>query len=605
MMKISGNDVLARSLIAGGTRFAVGRDGGALGPAFASLSAAEGVTAITPLGDIAGSFMAYGNTYYSFVPAVILASTPAEATNALTGVGTAWADKVPVFIITVCPETRLGGSLPGLTHRRTFAPFSKWSETVTSLEDIPRLVGQALREAMSGCHGPVHLDIPGVLLAAEAEFVPEELEDFVTRGLGSREVATITGDPELIRAGLRALMSAQRPLIISGGGVTHAEAWEEMDRLVRLLEVPASTSMAGEGTVYDDNPCYIGGPSYVGGEAFHRAIKRADCVLAVGATLGGLEGFGQPPLWNADIRFIQVDIDPVNICLNIAVDISILGDAREVLRDMLELVESGEVAPNPSHRPWLEHLLAVKKRWRSRVEDEANDAWPIIHQGYLARTIREACEPDTFMMIDGGNTALWAGMFCMNHRPKSAVFPAGMGTLGCGIPAAMGIKAAAPERPLVLIQGDGSFLYNVQELATARRLGMDFVVVIFNDGCWNMIKGAQDMLFGGRRVGAMLGDVDYAAIARGFGCYGRRVEKAADIVPAFREARSSGLPAVVDVLVDPDTFPETLTSFALGEFEGVSVNPLRALGIPRMKLDRRLLNRAKYAINVVLDKDLE
>ncbi len=604
-MDVTGCEMLARSLTVMGVRFVVGRSEGALGPVFEALSTEAGVSAVTPLGDIAGTFMAYSNTFYNFFPAVILASTPAEAANALTGVGTAWGDKVPVFVITVCPETRLRGSLPGLTHRRAFAPFTKWNETVTALDDIPRLVGQAYREAMSGCHGPVHLDVAEALLAETREMAPEELEDFVARGLGPLEVATIEGDPELIRAGLRALLSSERPLIVSGGGVTHAGAWEEMDRLVRALRIPASTSMAGEGTVYGDNPCYIGGPSYGGGEAFHRAVRRADCVLVVGAALGGLEGFGQPPLWNEDIRFIQVDIDPVKICLNIAVEVSILGDAGAVLRSMLELVGSGEVAPNPAHRPWLEHLLEVNRRWRSRVEGEADDSWPVIHPGYLVKAIREVCEPDAFLVVDGGNTALWAAMFGMTHTPKSGLAPAGMGTLGYGIPAAIGIKAAAPERPLLLIHGDGAFLYNVQELATARRLGMDFVVVILNDGCWNMIKGAQDMMFGGRRVGAMLGGADYAAVARGFGCYGRRVEKAEDIAPAFREARASGLPAVLDVLVDPDTFPETLASFALGEFEGVSINPLRMIGIPRMKLDRRLLNRAKYAINIVLDKDLE
>ena len=386
--------------------------------------------------------------------------------------------------------------------------------------------------------------------------------------------------------------------------MVHAQAWKEMDDLVRALEIPASTSMAGEGTVMGDNPFFIGGPSYVGGEAFHRAIKRADCVLTVGTALGGLEGFGQPPFWNPDIRFIQVDIDPINICLNIPVEISILGDAKAVLTRMLEMVESGTVKPNPAHRPWLDHLQEVRRRWRARVEAEANDSWPIIHQGYLARTISRLADPDTFFAIDGGNTALWAGMFCMPHRPHSAVFPAGMGTLGCGIPMAMGIKAADPDRPLVLIQGDGSFLYNVQELETARRLGMAFVVVIFNDGCWNMIKGCQDMFFGGRYVGAILGDIDYAAIARGFGCYGKRVVKAADIEPAFREAQASGLPAILDVVVDPDTFPETLASFAIGEFEGVRFNPLRALGVPKIKIDRRLLSRAKYAINIIMDRDL-
>ncbi len=212
-------------------------------------------------------------------------------------------------------------------------------------------------------------------------------------------------------------------------------------------------------------------------------------------------------------------------------------------------------------------------------------------------------DPGTFFVIDGGNTALWSGMFCMPHLPRSAVFPAGMGTLGCGIPTAIGIKAADPERPLVLLQGDGSFLYNVQELETARRLGMDFVVVIFNDGCWNMIKGAQDMFFGGRYIGAFLGDIDYAAVARGFGCFGRRVTRASDIGPAFREARESGLPAVLDVVVDPDTFPETLASFAVGEFGGVRFSLLRAMGVPKLPLDRRLLNRARYAANILLDRD--
>ena len=603
-MKVTGCDLLARSLAGLGIRFVTGRNKGALGPVFKFLQERDGITAITPLGDIGGSFMAYGNTYVQHIPAVILASTPGEAANSLAGVGTAWGDKVPVFVVTVCPRSRVGGSLPGLTQRRTFAPYTKWSESVNRLDDIPRMVGQAFREAMGGCHGPVHLDIAEPLLEETREMTQQELDDFIAEGLGSLEAGTIDGDPALVLRGLQALLAAERPLIVSGGGVTAALAWEEMDRLVRALEVPATTSMAGDGTVLNDNPFYIGGPSYLGGEAFHRAIRRADCVLVVGAALGGLEGFGRPPLWNADIRFIQVDIDPVRICLNIPVELSILGDAKAVLRQMLELVASGAVKPNPAHRPWLENLLAVKRRWRARIEAEADDSWPVLHPGYVAKVIGQSCDPDTFFVIDGGNCALWAAMFCVSHIPQSALAPVGMGTLGYGIPAAVGIKAAVPERPLVLIHGDGAFLYNIQELETARRLGMDFVVVIIDDGCWNMIKVAQDSMFGGRHVGSMIEGADYAAVARGFGCYGRRVEKAEDIAPAFREAQASGLPAVLDVLVDPDTFPEPIVSFGLADMGGMRPNPLRAVGKPNFKLDRRLLNRAKYIFNILLDKDL-
>lgn len=604
-MKVTGCRLLAQGFIEAGVTFVVGKEEGALGPVFAAMKKAGGVTAITPLGDIAGPFMAYGYTYYRYEPSVVLASTPAEAANAVTGLGTAWADKVPLVVVTVRPAKVAAVPMPGHTQREFFSAFTKWGATVTRWEEIPGVLGQAFREAMRGCHGSVHLDISEEALQDARELSQEELESLVRENLGSLEVPVMQGDPQQVRRGLRMLMEAERPLILSGGGVVHAQAWEEMDRLVRALEVPATTSAAGEGTVFADNPYYIGGPTYVGGEPFHRAIRRADCVLVVGAALGGLEGFGQPPFWNRDIRFVQVDVDPVNICLNIPVEVPILGDAKAVLQQMLSLVEEGEVRPNPAHRAWLEHLHEVNRRWRSRVEGEAHASWPVIHQGYLAKTVKEASPPDVFFVIDGGNTTLWAGTFCMPHRPRSALFPAGMGTLGCGIPVAMGIKAADPARPLVLMQGDGSFLYNVQELENARRLGMAFVVVIFNDGCWNMIKGAQDLFFGARRTGSILGDIDYAAVARGLGCYGRRVARAEDIVPAFREAQEAGVPAVLDVLVDPDTFPESLISFALGEFEGVPVNPLRAVGIPKMKIDRRLLNRAKYAVNILLDRDLK
>lgn len=603
-MKVTGCRLVAECLKKTGIGFVTGREEGALGPAFAAMRKAKGVKGITPLGDIAGPFMAYGYTYYRLVPSVVLASTPAEAANAVTGLGTAWADKVPLMVITARPGKGAASPMPGYTQRELFSAFTKWSATVTQWEEIPGALGQAYREAMRGCHGSVHLDIYENVLREEREISKAELERMVKEGLGSLEVPVVQGDPTQVRKGLRLLMEAERPLILSGGGVVHAQAWEEMDRLVRFLEVPATTSVAGEGTVFGDNPFYIGGPSYVGGEPFHRAIKRADCVLVVGASLGGLEGFGQPPFWNPEIRFVQVDVDPVNICLNIPVEVPILGDARAVLQQMLAMAEEGEVKPNPAHRAWLNHLHEVGRRWRARVEAEANPSWPIIHQGYLARTVKELSPPDVFFVIDGGNTTLWAGTFCMAHRPQGAVFPAGMGTLGCGIPVAVGIKAADPQRPLVLIQGDGSFLYNVQELENARRLGMAFVVIVFNDGCWNMIKGAQDLFFGGRRTGGVLGDVDYAAVARGLGCYGRRVSRSGDIAAAFREAQESGVPAVLDVLVDPDTFPESLVSFALGEFEGVPINPLRAVGIPKMKIDRRLISRAKYAVNILLDRDL-
>ncbi len=603
-MELKGYGLLAEALYRAGVRFVVGRDSDGLGPCFSDMKRREGVIALTPKGDISGAFMAYGNTYYRHYPAVVLASTPADMVNSLAGMGTAWGDKIPIFIITLKKERVTGFALPGDAQRVFLRPFCKWSGEIRKAVDIPRVVGQGFREAGRGCHGPIHLDVDEDALRETVGLPAERVGEFVDRGLGDLEFRVVEGDERLIEKALKLLRAAERPLLLAGGGVVHAQAWEEMDALVRALEIPATTSMAGEGCVYGDNPFFIGGPSYVGGESFHRAVRRADVVMAVGASLGGLEGFGRPPFWNPDIRFIQVEVDPARVALNVPVEVAILGDAKAVLAKMLEMVKAGAYKPNPLHKVWLEHLLWVRKRWRERVEKEAHGRWPVIHQGFLARTVKENCPEGTFFVIDGGNTALWAGMFCMDHRPKSALFPAGMGTLGSGIPLAIGIKAADPERPLVVMQGDGSFLYNVQELVTAREMGLSFVIVVFNDGTWNMIKGAQDLFFGARRFGSMLGDIDYASIARGLGCYGRRVTRAEDVAPAFREALEAGGPAVVDVVVDPDNFPENLISFAVVEFEGVPINPLRAVGIPKMKIDRRLISRAKYALNVLLDLDL-
>ncbi|MBN1288831.1 MAG: thiamine pyrophosphate-binding protein [Actinobacteria bacterium] len=606
-MKVTGCDLLACALTGAGVRFVTGGEEGLLGPVFQYLKSEDGVTAITPAGDIAGGFMAYGNTFYENFPAVILASTPAEAVNSLAGVGTAWGDKIPVIIITTRADLSSSECLPGQTQGQCFSAFSKWGRVIERPEEIPRAVGQAFREAISGCPGSVHLDISEGALESEAKMSEDKLRKLKETIREELAVAPseIEGCPELVEKALKVLLTAERPLILSGGGVNHAQAWDEMDRLVRLLEIPASTSMMGEGTVRGDNPCFIGGPSYVGGESFHLAIKKADCVLVVGASVGGFEGFGKFPLWNSHIRFIQVDIDPVNICLNIPAEISIIGDAGAVLRQMLELVESGKVKPNPAHKQWLEQLFEAQKRWRARAEREVRVNWPLIQPAYLAMKLKELIEPDSFVALDGGNCAFWASAFSLPHLPRSTFFPAGLGTLGCGIPVAMGIKAADPERPLVLIQGDGSFMYNVQELETARRLGMDFVIVIFNDGFWNMIKFAQDVVFGGRRTGSALGNIDYAAIARGFGCYGRRVEKAEDIGPAFKEARASGVPAILDVAVDPDTFPESFIGFLISEFDGVALNPLKMIGIPKLKIDVRLFNRIKFALNVILNSELK
>jgi glyoxylate carboligase len=236
MLKVSGCEVLARCLRQLGVSFVVGKDEGALGPVFKAMRETEGVTAITPFGDIAGPFMAYGNTYYRVFPAVILTSTPADAVNALTGAGTAWADKVPVMVVSACPDIRVAGSPAGRTQREFFSAFTKWSTTVMRGREIPQAVGQAFREAMGGCHGPVHIDVPVGLLAGEWEVPEAELDAMISRETSAQPAAVIDGDPALIEKALKMLLASERPLIFSGGGVVPPQARTEMDGRTAPME---------------------------------------------------------------------------------------------------------------------------------------------------------------------------------------------------------------------------------------------------------------------------------------------------------------------------------------------------------------------------------
>jgi acetolactate synthase-1/2/3 large subunit len=596
---LKGFELFARSLEQAGVEFCVLAQESGLGLENLSRALSEkGIEVLSPISETSAPMIADGYARASGKPAVVISS--GDILKLIAGATSAWADKSPLILVSICPDDPARNS-PVFDRelvdlKQVFKPITRFQARAKSAREIPELLIRCFREAISFRGGPVFLEIPALVL--EEEFGPREewLSRIEDRLQNAHAPTRSTGDPVRIQEAVEMLRGAARPMIFSGGGVIRSGASHELNQLAELMGIPITSSMGGMGSALPDNPCYIGPPSYLSGEAFHTAIKAADVVLAVGCVFSGLDGFGLPPIWSSKIRFIQINVDPEDIAYNPRAALSIVGDARLILAQMIKLA-SGFQVPSP-RRDWVEKLKTLNQEHRQRVIAESSRPWKRIHPATLALEMHRIIEGDTdfYAVLDGGNTCLWAGMLIDLPGPGHGFFPTGMGTLGSGIPIAMGVKKAVGDKRVFLINGDGSFLYNIQELETLRRYNIPLIIIIFNDSAWNMIRSGQ-VSFTGAVYGTDIPQTDYANVARSFGCFSAKVRRKEEIEPTFKQALESGMPAVIDVEIDPDSMPDSLISFARVEFEGAKMSPagmLRSILSGKMNLDLRLLNQVRY-----------
>jgi len=533
----------------------------------------------------------------------VVFSGEGAALGQLIGVASAWADKSPVIAIEI-------GALPGSSDSpvfdrervclgEAFDPVTRWSARATDWKSIPGLVRRAVVESVSARCGPTLVTIPPELIEREGELTDEDFAELTAPTRTPVSAAPPEGDPALVRAACELLARSKRPLILAGGGVVKSGAAQVVNELAKKLHAPIASTMGGTGAASPDNPCYLGPASYLAGETFHHAVKKADVVLALGCCFSGLDGLGLPPVWSSSIKFIQVNVDYEDISLNPPAEVAIVADADAVARSMLELAES---TPPPEDRVrWLSTLRRMQEERTERIRRDAERGAEFIHPAAVAMAIHEELgDTEVMVVLDGGNTCLWAGMLVPPPEPRRGFFPFGMGTLGLGIPVAIGVRAAAPDRPVLLVTGDGAFLYHVQELETVKRLGVPLVTVIFNDSAWNMIRAGQAMT--GEVYGTDLPGQDYVKVAESYGIKGSRVTRIEDFKPALREAVDSGEPALIDVIVDPDVLPDAIISFARVEFDGATMPPgklIEALKKGSFKFDACGRDLIRYIIRTM------
>ena len=547
MAVISGGELLAKCLKEYGVKRIFAIPDGTYNIMFKWMrdeGARAGMAFITPRHEAAGAHMADGWYRVTGQPTVAMAGAGPGVANLISGVITAHAEDIPMLVITTHRRSEVidppRGAMQVFDQEGIFRPVTKFSSTIHHWKRIPEILSLSLRTAVSGIPGPVLLNIPEDIMNERRE------ESEIPGPLAAPLPPASGGDPAAVEAAAQLLVKARTPFIHAGTAVVRCGAEGELKDLAEYLGVPVTMTPGGRGAVPEDHPqafptlCI---PARV-------ALAQSDLVLALGVRFGELDFWGRAPLWGtAAQEVIQVHIAPERIGANRPVRQAVVGNVKVVLRQLLEAVRS--ITPKRAPQERIAQMKALEKAWWGDLNKRfASDAHPML-TGRLIKEVREYFPRETIMVLDGGNTTLWAVHFNPIYEPRTFLWTADFGHLGTGLPYAMGAKLAFPDRPVCLISGDSAFGFNLQELETARRHAIKIVAIVNVDSAWGMERASQKRIFGDERyMNCEHVPIRYDELARVMGCHGEFVSHPQEIRPALDRCLASGLPAVIHAEVD-------------------------------------------------------
>ena len=483
------------------------------------------------------------------------------ATNLISGISESFLSGIPVVAIVsdVRADWRGRESFQEVDQTTLFRPITKKVFSVDHVERIPEFVKRAFQIATTGRPGPVLLSFPMTTLRAQHEFAEEDLE--VDTRYARWPAHRPTPPRREISAAVDAILSAKRPIILGGGGVMASGATDEVRELAELLDMPVATSYMGKGSLPENHPLSLGPYGLLGRTASNEYVLRADLGLALGTRFNNV-GTAAWRIPDRKTRLVQVDIEPTQIGRNYTVDLALTGDIRAVLREMLDLLKSDpRVTPKSIQR---NSVSAISSNWRKEKGIESplaqdRDARPV-HPIQVIRAMRDAMQDDDVLVCDSGFNQIWGGQYFEVRSPgRNYLGPRGFGVMGYGLPAAISRALTTPDQNVVCLTGDGGFAMVVQELETAVRSGANLTVVVMNNSNMHFIKDNQRLFFDGRYISTEFTELDYAEIARAFGCAGLRVENSGDLDQALAEAMRSDKTSVIDVRILDDAVPERVS----------------------------------------------
>jgi acetolactate synthase I/II/III large subunit len=551
-MKFSGARIVLESLKREGVDVVFGLPGGAVLPIYDALYDFPGpLRHVLCRQEAAAGHAAEGYARVSGKVGVCMVTSGPAATNLVTALQDAYMDSMPIVAFTGQVPTHLIGNDAfqeadnvGITR-----PCTKHNFLVKDTKDIAPVIKEAFYVAATGRPGPVHVDLPKDILIKQAEF--EYPESVHLRSYNP----TYEGHAGQIRKAARAIMRAKRPVLYVGGGVISSDAAAELAEVAQLTRVPVTTTVMAMGAFPSDHPLSMGMLGMHGGYAPNMAVYNSDVLIAVGARFDD-RVTGKVEFFAPQAEIVHIDIDPSSISKNIKVHIPIVGDCRRVLAKLKEhLLEEGAAEPSAAVREaresWLKQILAwqTKHPFRYDWDDE------LIKPQYVVEEVSNLTRGEAIIVTGVGQHQMWAAQHYRFRHPRHWLTSGGLGTMGYGLPAAMGAQVGRPDRLVVLIDGDGSFVMNSQELATVVENQLPIKTVIINNGGHGMVRQWQDIIYGGRFCSIDLSaSPDFVKLAEAYGAVGIRASKPNEVVPALEKAFATPGPVVVDVMVDKDEY---------------------------------------------------
>lgn len=546
METLTGGQAAVKALEAEGVSTLFGLIGSATMEMFDALYDAAGIRFIGVHDERTGTHMADGYARMSGQAGVILAGQNGPgATNLVTGLAQAKAAYSPVVSIAgaLASGHRYRDAFQEVDQDALFRPVTKKTWTATGADRVPEMFREAFREALSPRRGPVQLNLPRDVLAAEADYPP-----FQAPGQ-YRPYAAPGGAPEAVAAAAKLLAGAARPVIIAGGGIKNTGGAAECLALAEAVGCPVVTSPGHGDAVPFGHPLNAGQMGPRGNAVASRLVKEADVILALGTRVGFNATFYSYDNINKDARIIHVELEPTAIGRYFPAEIGILADAPTFacqLRAELEKINDRALAES-----WVEGFKAERAAFLEKRDADAQvDAMPIQPSG-LFKTLRDVMPRDAAVTMDAGTLCLQATDALNYGQPKSLFTPLDFGLVGFSFAAGLGVKLAAPERPVISLMGDGGFGMTVSELSTAVDYGIDTVTVVMNNRCWGAEKAYQRDFFGERYIGADISSPPFDKLAELYGAKGYKAETLPQLAEAVEAALDCGKPAVIDVSVDP------------------------------------------------------
>lgn len=486
---------------------------------------------------------AEGYSRVSGKPGVALVTSGPGACNAITGIANAYYDGYPIVVFTgqvglqqIGNDAFQEADIVGITRS-----CCKHNYLVNDLKELPRIIKEAFHIATTGKPGPVVVDLPKDILTNKAEYKP--VNSVKLPGYNP----TYFGHPRQISKALQMLCNAERPVIISGGGVVAAGAHKEITELADILNIPVANTLMGMGTYPADSEMSLGMLGMHGNYWANYAVSHCDVLLAVGTRFndritGCLKRFAK------DAQIIHIDIDPCSISKTVNVDIPIVGDAKNVLEAMLKEFEEREYDINPEVKySWFAQIQEWKqKRALPAVDSNKLNPLTVIEKLYLCTK-----EIDPIISTEVGQHQMWTAQLYKFNQPRRLVTSGGLGTMGFGFPAAMGASIAQKDKVVINIAGDGSIQMNIQELATCVEYNIPVIVAIINNGYLGMVRQWQEKLFDKHYSQTKISSPDFVKVAEAYGALGFRVEKEEDIEPTIKKAIEAKRPVFIDFIVEP------------------------------------------------------